>query len=363
MSSATLVASLPAPSGIASVALAPVLPTIASTPPSVALAAAGLDHPRPELASQAGQERLQGVRLAFRADPVEVVQQLARWHDLPLPVQQEGQEPVFEGGQFGGAAVDADRAGAGVELHRPGPEHRRGVAGGAPEDRPQARDQLLHAERLGQVIVRAGVDALDALAPAVPGGEDQHRQGHLGGAQPAQHPEPVEARQPEIEHHGVVGLGLGAEPRRLAVAHHVGDVAGPLQPLPDVGGDARLVLDDQDAHRRPRRSIIVVRVQDLQGAGIDLHGPALPVGAEDAQLVQPMPVITLQIDRHHVARHGRAGGAQHLVEGADLALLQGAAGAVGILGGAGRQAGAGEAREQADQGGAVRVQGFHAGTR
>jgi hypothetical protein len=238
------------------------------------------------------------------------------------------------------------------------------VPGGAPQDRPEPRHQLLHAERLGEVVVGAGVDALDALAPAVAGGEDQDRQGDLGGAQAAQHAEPVEPRQAEIQHHCVVRLGLGPEPRRLAVRHHVGDVAGHLQPLPDVGGDARLILDDQDAHG-PASSIIVVLVQDLEAAGIDLHGPALPVGPEDAQLVQPAPVVVLEVDRHDVSRHRRPGGRQHRVEGADRAALQGPAGPVGVLGGVhgparegGQQA---EAEAEGENEGAAGRERAHAG--
>ncbi len=47
-------------------------------------------------------------------------------------------------------------------------------------------------------------------------------------------------------------------------------------------------------------SIVVVIVDDLEGAGVDLHVAAAPVGGEDAQLVEPAPVVVLEIDRDHV---------------------------------------------------------------
>jgi len=40
---------------------------------------------------------------------------------------------------------------------------------GAADQRPQPRQQLFHVERLGEVIVGAGVDALHLVAPAVAG--------------------------------------------------------------------------------------------------------------------------------------------------------------------------------------------------
>ena len=116
------------------------------------------------------------------------------------------------------------------------------------EDRAETCHQFLDAKRLHEVIVGTRVDALDALAPTIAGGEDQHRQGHRYRAEPSEYGEPVETRQTEVEDHGVVGFDLGLEQRGLAVGDHIGHVPGPLQPELHVGRYARLVLGDQDAH-------------------------------------------------------------------------------------------------------------------
>ncbi len=45
-------------------------------------------------------------------------------------------------------------------------QFRRELAGGAPDERAQPREHLLHLERLCDVVVRAAVDAPHLLVPA-----------------------------------------------------------------------------------------------------------------------------------------------------------------------------------------------------
>jgi hypothetical protein len=47
--------------------------------------------------------------------------------------------------------------------------------GGAADQRPHARQHLLDVERLGHIVVGAGVDAGHLVAPAVARGQHQHR--------------------------------------------------------------------------------------------------------------------------------------------------------------------------------------------
>lgn len=100
-------------------------------------------------------------------------------------------------------------------------EHRRRRARGAPHQRAQARCELVEVDRLDHIAVGAAVEAAHAVADGVAGGQDQHRQRTAGGTQPAQQLESGQARQPQVEHHGRVGLGLQRQRRRLAVAHPV----------------------------------------------------------------------------------------------------------------------------------------------
>ena len=72
-----------------------------------------------------------------------------------------------------------------------------------PQERPQARLQLAHVEGLDQVVVGAGVEAVDAIGDGVTRGEHQHRHAVAGAAQAATHLEAVHARHAHIEHDGV----------------------------------------------------------------------------------------------------------------------------------------------------------------
>ena len=73
----------------------------------------------------------------------------------------------------------------------------------APQQRAQPGDDLLEAERLGDVVVAAGGQPGDAVLDGVPGGEEQHRHVRVVAAQPAQHLEAVEVGQHHVEHDGV----------------------------------------------------------------------------------------------------------------------------------------------------------------
>jgi hypothetical protein len=84
------------------------------------------------------------------------------------------------------------------------------------------------------VVVRAGVDAVDALRPASARGQDQHRRAAVVRAPALEHGQPVHSRQAEVEDDRAIVLGVAAEPGFLAVAHDLDDVAGGLERARDV---------------------------------------------------------------------------------------------------------------------------------
>ena len=59
------------------------------------------------------------------------------------------------------------------------------MAGRAPQQRPQASEQLLGVERFGQIVVGAGVEPGDLFAPCASRGEDQHRRREFARRQPS----------------------------------------------------------------------------------------------------------------------------------------------------------------------------------
>ena len=72
------------------------------------------------------------------------------------------------------------------------------IAGPA-QQRLQARDQLLHRERLCEIVVGAAPQAGNTVADAVARGQYQHRRRVAAPAHSAQHVEPIFVRQAEVE--------------------------------------------------------------------------------------------------------------------------------------------------------------------
>jgi hypothetical protein len=100
-------------------------------------------------------------------------------------------------------------------------------------------------ERLRHVVVRARVEALDLVAPAVAGRQDDDR--HLAALAPPgrEHADPVDLRQAEIQDGGVVGFGVAEELALLAVERAVDGVAGMLQGGDDLLVEDPVILDDE----------------------------------------------------------------------------------------------------------------------
>ena len=158
-------------------------------------------------------------------------------------------------------------------------EQRAALVGrdrGAPHQRAQPRDDLLEAERLGDVVVAAGGEPGDAVLDGVLRGEEQHRHVRVVAAHPAQHLEPVEVGEHHVEHDGIRAEVLRGP--------HGGQPAGGgahLPPLVAQGhreqlGEVRLVVD----HEHPNRAA----VGSLEGWGAHgagrRHGSIVVVSAE-----------------------------------------------------------------------------------
>ena len=139
------------------------------------------------------------------------------------------QQPVLQRGQPQRLAVDRGARGARIEPEGAADQGGGRMPGGPPQQGPEARQQLFGVEGLGQVVVGAGVEAGDLLAPGAAGGEDQHRSGHALLAPALEHRDAVDLGQAEVEHDGVVGLGLAQEMGLLAVSGVVDRIAGVRQ--------------------------------------------------------------------------------------------------------------------------------------
>ena len=101
---------------------------------------------------------------------------------------------------------------------------------------------------LATIVVGAGVDAGDLVAPAVAGGEDDDRHLALGAAPLLEHADAVHLRQADVEDDDVVGLGLAEEVALLAVEGGVDGVAGIRQRGDELAVEIAVILYDKDAH-------------------------------------------------------------------------------------------------------------------
>ena len=147
-----------------------------------------------------------------------------------------------------GGAVDRNAPGARVEPTGPTERSLDGMAGGPAHQRAQARQHLLHMERLGDIIVGAGVDALDLVAPPVASGQDQDRHRAPGLAPRLEDRDAVAFGQADVEHDRVIGLGVAAKPALLAIESAVDRIARGLQRGGDLPIEIAIVFDNQKSH-------------------------------------------------------------------------------------------------------------------
>jgi len=116
-----------------------------------------------------------------------------------------------------------------------------GAGRAAPDEGAQTGEQLLQIKGLDDIIIRADVQAADAVLELVAGG--QHEDGSfLGFAQTAQDLPAVHLGQHDIEHHAVVVIIFSVEQPRFAVGGAVHCVALLLQGLSEAAEQVRLVF-------------------------------------------------------------------------------------------------------------------------
>ena len=132
--------------------------------------------PLPELASQVMDVGVDG---AERVDTIEHrVEQLTAGEDLPRGAHQDAEQRRLTLGQFDAGAIDgvtADRARQPVQAE-PADAQRRATVGSAQQG-PHPGEQFRYLERFDQIVLRAGVEALDSIRDRAPRGEQQCRSG------------------------------------------------------------------------------------------------------------------------------------------------------------------------------------------
>src|SRR6185369_4643577 len=128
-----------------------------------------------------------GVALDRRRAAVDHVFQV-RPGDYPsLPLHQGEQGAIFMNAEAHGLARTGDDASRRIDRDVPVMKHRRHAARRAPQNSPQAREELIDLERLDDVVVRAGIEAVDAIAELIPCGDDEGRRWVIAAAERVEH--------------------------------------------------------------------------------------------------------------------------------------------------------------------------------
>ena len=117
------------------------------------------------------------------------------------------------------------------------------MAGRAADERAKSHHDLLDAEGFHHIVVRAGLEPLDLLRPAVARSQDEDRQIAARGAPVAQDGQPVALGEPEIEHRRVVEFGGAEMAAILAIARDVDREMLRAQGSREPVGDRRIVFD------------------------------------------------------------------------------------------------------------------------
>ena len=182
---------------------------------------------------------------------VKMFDNLTARDDAPSVVHEIGKQAILVARELDRHVVDRDAPGAGVEPDRADRQIAGGVAGGAPQQRAQARQHFLHMEGFRDIIVSAGVNTLDFVAPSIASGEDQDRHRASGLAPGFEDRDPVAFGQADVEHDRVVRLGVAAKPAFLAVERPVDGIACRLKGGGHLPVQIPIVLDNQKPHGAP----------------------------------------------------------------------------------------------------------------
>ena len=192
---------------------------------------------------------------------------------------------------------------------------RRGPPGRPSQQRPDPGDEHGEGERLGEVVVGAGVERLGLVEVAALGGEHQDRRPVAGLPQVGADQVAVAARQHDVEHDQVVAA-LGRHPQPvLAVEGDLDGVALGLEAPLDGRGDLLVVLDQEQFHHRPPVRVSTLPPEPL----LNERRRVGRSGGDDLDLVEAEPAgesVQLGVD---AGLHG-AGEPDVLVDGVHLQL-------------------------------------------
>jgi hypothetical protein len=222
---------------------------------AVTQAAHRFDERRAELAPQTGDEYLDGVGITVEILRIDVLSKFGSRHDSAAVVHQIREHAKFMAGQLHGSAAGGNASRARVESECAATKFRLSQAARTANQSPNARQHLFDPEGLGDVIVRAAIDPLNLFVPAPSRGQNKHGHENPVFPPPSKQCEPVDFRQSQIEHNGIILLRVGKEIGLLPIGGAIDGIAGFAQRFCQLTGQKRFVFDNQNAQLHPYSAV------------------------------------------------------------------------------------------------------------
>src|SRR5687767_4229188 len=177
-----------------------------------------------------------------------VADQLGARENAAARANESLQQPEFQRRQRHRFAATPDFGSIEIDVGVANPDRRRrGVGLAAPQQRRNPGAQLANAERLGHVVVGAGLEAQHLLGFLRARRQHQDRRAYPAAPQLAADLEAVFARQHDVQQDRVERLGARAPQGFDAVLNHRDLIPLKGQIVFERQRDGRFVFDDQDA--------------------------------------------------------------------------------------------------------------------
>src|SRR5690348_39201 len=207
-------------------------------------------------------------------------------------MHQVSEQAVFVARELDRVAIDRHSASASVEPHRSTIEFALGMASRAAQKRTYARQHLFQMKGFGDVVVRARIEALYLVAPAITRGEHEHGHCAPGAAPGFQYGNAVHFRQANIEDHSIVGFGLPEIMTLFAVERAIDDISGVGQRSGELAIEIGVILDHEEAQgiflRLAAGMILTIY-------GVNSRVDHFATAAEQSQYIDEFTVVSAKV--------------------------------------------------------------------
>ena len=177
-----------------------------------------------------------------------MLDQFGAWHHAALMVDQIGEYAVFMGGQLDRSAIDCRARGPCVDPKAAGFQRSRRMPSRPAQQGAQASQQFFRIERLGQVIVRTGIEARHLFTPAVARRQDHHGEILAVIAPALEDRHAVHLGQAKIEDHRVIRFGVTEKVAILAISGQIDRIARLCQRIGELPAQICIVFNNQNSH-------------------------------------------------------------------------------------------------------------------